>query len=104
MPARGIRVVAGIFAGLILAGALLATGAAFGLMLPRLAPGLTTWTEALPSVPAAELLGPPSANATVAPAADRETLFAPFWEAWEIVHREFVDQPVDDLVLMRGAI
>jgi carboxyl-terminal processing protease len=104
MPARGIRVVAGVFAGLILACALTATGAAFGLMLPRLAPGLTAWTEALPSAPAAELLGPSSANATVAPAADRETLFAPFWEAWDIVHREFVDQPVDDLVLMRGAI
>ena len=104
MPARGIRVVAGIFAGLILACALTATGAALGLMLPRLAPGLAAWTEALPSAPAAELLGPSSANATVAPAADRETLFAPFWEAWDVVHREFVDQPVDDLVLMRGAI
>ena len=104
MPARGIRVIAGILAGLILACALTATGATFGLMLPRLAPGLAAWTELLPSAPAAELLGPPSVNATVAPAADRETLFAPFWEAWDIVHREFVDQPVDDMVLMRGAI
>jgi carboxyl-terminal processing protease len=104
MPPRGIRVIAGIFAGLILACALTATGAAFGLMLPRLAPGLAAWTEMLPSAPGADVLGPPSANATVAPAADRETLFAPFWEAWDIVHREFVDQPVDDTVLMRGAI
>src|SRR5688572_9420362 len=22
--------------------------------------------------------------------------FAPFWEAWDLVHEEFVDQPVDD--------
>jgi carboxyl-terminal processing protease len=35
---------------------------------------------------------------------DLDTLFAPFWEAWNIVHDEYVDQPVDDLVLMRGAI
>jgi carboxyl-terminal processing protease len=33
-----------------------------------------------------------------------ETLFAPFWETWDIVHDEYVDQPVDDLTLMRGAI
>ena len=33
-----------------------------------------------------------------------ETLFTPFWEAWNIVHEMYVDQPVDDLTLMRGAI
>jgi carboxyl-terminal processing protease len=33
-----------------------------------------------------------------------EDLFAPFWEAWDIVHEEFVDQPLDDEVLMQGAI
>jgi carboxyl-terminal processing protease len=33
-----------------------------------------------------------------------QNLFAPFWEAWDIVHDQFVDQPVDDLALMRGAI
>jgi carboxyl-terminal processing protease len=33
-----------------------------------------------------------------------ETLFQPFWEAWNIVHEDFVDQPVDDLTLMQGAI
>jgi carboxyl-terminal processing protease len=30
--------------------------------------------------------------------------FAPFWEAWDLVHEEYVDQPVDDVVLMQGAI
>jgi len=33
-----------------------------------------------------------------------EDLFAPFWETWDIVHELYVDQPVDDLTLMRGAI
>jgi carboxyl-terminal processing protease len=33
-----------------------------------------------------------------------ETLFQPFWEAWNIVHDDYVDQPVDDLLLMQGAI
>ncbi len=33
-----------------------------------------------------------------------EELFEPFWESWDIVHDNFIDQPVDDLALMRGAI
>jgi carboxyl-terminal processing protease len=36
--------------------------------------------------------------------ADVQALFAPFWEAWNLVHENYVDQPVDDLALMRGAI
>jgi carboxyl-terminal processing protease len=36
--------------------------------------------------------------------ADLQTLFKPFWEAWNLVHENYVDQPVDDVVLMRGAI
>ncbi len=35
---------------------------------------------------------------------DLEGLFQPFWEAWQIVHDQYVDQPVDDTALMRGAI
>jgi len=35
---------------------------------------------------------------------DLEALFKPFWETWAIVHAQFVDQPVDDVALMRGAI
>ena len=33
-----------------------------------------------------------------------DTLFAPFWQSWQIVHDSYVDQPVDDLKLMQGAI
>lgn len=36
--------------------------------------------------------------------ADLGTLFTPFWEAWNIVHEDYVDQPVDDTALMQGAI
>lgn len=34
----------------------------------------------------------------------REELFEPFWEAWDILHEQYVDQPLDDTSLMRGAI
>jgi len=36
--------------------------------------------------------------------AEFQALFAPFWEAWNLVHENYVDQPVDDIALMRGAI
>jgi carboxyl-terminal processing protease len=35
---------------------------------------------------------------------DREELFTTFWEAWDILHENYVDQPLDDEALMRGAI
>lgn len=37
-------------------------------------------------------------------AVDRETLFKPFWQAWDIVHQLYVDQPVNDEKMMQGAI
>ncbi len=37
-------------------------------------------------------------------ALSRDQLFEPFWESWDIVHNQYVDQPVDDTALMRGAI
>ena len=33
-----------------------------------------------------------------------DELFAPFWETWEIVHQYYLEQPVDDVVMMQGAI
>ncbi|HET6845352.1 MAG TPA: S41 family peptidase [Anaerolineales bacterium] len=44
----------------------------------------------------------PAANS--ATPADLEQLFKPFWEAWQLVHTQFVDQPVDDTRLMQGAM
>jgi carboxyl-terminal processing protease len=54
------------------------------------------------------LLNPDSSNPTVTSdtntPADLTTLFKPFWQTWQIVHDSFVDQPVDDTLLMQGAI
>jgi carboxyl-terminal processing protease len=38
------------------------------------------------------------------PPENEEELFKPFWQAWQIIHGEYVDQPLDDKALMRGAI
>ena len=35
---------------------------------------------------------------------DLQTLFKPFWETWQILHDNYVDQPLDNTALMRGAI
>ncbi|MDY6874462.1 MAG: hypothetical protein SVR81_11005, partial [Chloroflexota bacterium] len=46
----------------------------------------------------------PYADPSGSTPADQEALFAPFWETWELLHENYVDQPLDDLALMRGAI
>lgn len=45
-----------------------------------------------------------AAPAPSASPADREALLAAFWEAWDIVHQNYVDQPLDDKKLLQGAI
>ncbi len=46
----------------------------------------------------------PSTDQNSATPQDLQTLFSPFWEAWNLVHQQYVDQPVDDVKLMQGAI
>ncbi|NPV57562.1 MAG: S41 family peptidase [Anaerolineae bacterium] len=64
----------------------------------------------LPGNPLKDLVGAPQQPTVVMPSppngdqGDVGTLFAPFWETWDIVHDQYVDQPVDDQALMRGAI
>jgi carboxyl-terminal processing protease len=60
-----------------------------------LAPQITQQAEALQSFNTTDT--PQAAGTT-------EELFVPFWEAWDIVHDQYVDQPVDDEALMQGAI
>jgi len=45
----------------------------------------------------------PSIN-TPTSSTNTEELFRPFWEAWQIVHDEYLVQPVDDEKMMQGAI
>lgn len=62
--------------------------------------------------PSQEVVPPPTSDfVTEEPAVsntntpvDVEELFKPFWEAWDILHQSYVDQPLDDEALMQGAI
>lgn len=67
-----------------------------GLVTGQVVPNMFPVSRAVPTQP-------PAAGQSGTPA-ELETLFVPFWEAWDIVHREYLVQPLDDAALMQGAI
>ena len=87
--------------GLLVAGILLAGTFSGGFIVGHLLPlsgQLPVISDFFPSSPSVQ---PDQQSSTPE---DLETLFTPFWEAWNIVHKQYVDQPIDDLKLMQGAI
>ena len=60
----------------------------------------------LPSVSDLVPFAPPtvSPEQQTATPADVQELFKPFWQTWNLVHDQYVIQPVDDVKLMEGAI
>lgn len=46
----------------------------------------------------------PAASGQGGTPSDSQKLFEPFWQAWDLLHKQYVDQPVNDEILMRGAI
>lgn len=104
---RILKILIAIEAGLLAASLFFVGGAAAGVLLPRVNPpagtALGDWLAA--PLPDAWIAAPPSDDPSSGDqAVDADRLFAPFWQAWDIVHDEFVDQPVDDPGLMQGAI
>ncbi len=92
------RIVLAISAAIGIASLAFSAGLATGLVIPRLSG---------PSESSPLELNPPQINQPEPgpqPPASRDELMAPFWEAWEILHDEFVDQPLDDGSLVQGAI
>ena len=92
--------------GLVLVIAIGLTGIAFtsGIALGYMAPRITAASGDAPPI---EIVIPQIVSRDEgAPEVevDREDLIAPFWEAWEILQDDYVDQPLDSEALMRGAI
>lgn len=101
---RFVKILIAVELSLLLVTACFVGGLSAGLVLPQLNPSagaaLSGWLAS--PLPDSWITFP---EATAAPAtADPDRLFAPFWQAWQIVHDEFVDQPLDDPSLMQGAI
>ncbi len=61
------------------------------------------WPSASEQAPS-NLAPTPLPQTETATPGELQTLFAPFWQSWQIVHDQYVDQPVDDTKLMEGAI
>jgi carboxyl-terminal processing protease len=92
---KSVKAILGILVGLILLAGAFSGGFLVGHLLPT-SNGLTSILPPTVSSPSpAEQSSTPS---------ELQTLFQPFWETWNLVHDQYVDQPVDNLALMRGAI
>ena len=101
---KGLVIGFSIFAAVILLAGVFSGGFLVGHYLPF--GNLTTSLDAGPTGDETVTVvpGPVSGDPDSATPQDLEGLFQPFWEVWAIIHAQFVDQPVDDLALMRGAI
>lgn len=94
MQSKIIRYILGVFIALILLAGAFSGGILVGWAMPG---------QPRASLPFQLPFGKSdTASSTTAP--NNEQLFKPFWQAWDIVHDEYVDQPVNDEEMMRGAI
>jgi carboxyl-terminal processing protease len=86
--------------GLIVAGVLLAGAFSGGFIAGHLLPSgkFSAIDTILPGSQS------PTEDQQASTPGDVQNLFVPFWEAWNIIHKQYVDQPVDDQKLMQGAI
>jgi carboxyl-terminal processing protease len=103
-----LKLLAGLLAGLILAGGIFSAGLAIGYAIPQFSrPSVlqqpSSAPPVLPTVGPFPTIAPKPTPTPIAPE-DQQALMQPFWEAWGIVHDQFVDQPLDDTQLVRGAI
>jgi len=91
---------------LVLAFAVGLTGVAFtsGVALGYVAPRFTASSGEAPPIEFAVPQIVTRDDVTPEVQGDRDDLIAPFWEAWEILQDDYVDQPLDSETLMRGAI
>ena len=94
---KAIKIIISLFVGFILLAGVFSAGLLAGNLIPATGQ-LPIIRDIVPLVPTVE---PEQQSSTPE---EYQTLFAPFWEAWNIVHNNFVDQPLDDVALMRGAI
>lgn len=94
---KTVRIILGSLVGLLLLTGVFSAGILVGNLIPA-TEQLPIIRDLIPVIPTVE---PEQQSATPE---EYQTLFVPFWEAWNIVHNQFVDQPLDDVALMRGAI
>lgn len=98
MKSNGGKILLFVFLGLVLIGLVFSAGLWTGSILNRNVGDLRSAIQLpLPSTPSDQ-------TASTAVPVDRNTLFIPFWEAWDTLHQQYVDQPLNDSLLLQGAI
>ncbi len=103
MESKTVRnIIIGVILGLIFAAGLFGAGFAVGRSLPAFDLGTDLGLPRIGPLGEGQAETPSVPTGTVAPET-REELFEPFWEAWKIVHENYVAE-VNDVDLMRGAI
>ena len=95
---KNVKTILGLFVAVILLAGAFAGGFLAGNLLP------STPLRGLNDLLPPSTVVAPDTDTQAGTPAELQTLFAPFWEAWNIVHEQYVDQPVDDVALMQGAI
>lgn len=100
------KYILGIFAALILLTGSFAGGfiARHALAQTGIFPGFSDDPISDVVLPLSSTAVPPAPAQTATTPNELQNLFVPFWEAWDIVHKQYVNQPVDDTLLMQGAI
>ncbi len=89
--------VSGAFAGQIV---LPGMNHVIGTLFPKISQTMPMLRAAIPATQGTDLPGTnPKMTST-----SRDKLFEPFWEAWDIVQDQYIDQPVDSEKMMQGAI
>lgn len=91
-----LLILAGLFFLVLWLGGAFATGWILG---QKSAQAQDVQLQVQPAPTQGQTLSTPSA-----PSQDLNELFEPFWFAWQLVHEKYVEQPVNDVELMRGAI
>ncbi len=111
MASRVLRSVLGCLIAIVLLAGAFSGGLLMGWLVPLHHDPVSA--QPTPVTIIAEPAPTPVPGATLAPIDPDEldsspnssgSLFTPFWQAWQIVHDQYVDQPVDDTSLMQGAI
>ena len=99
MQSKALKIILGILVALVLIAGSFSGGVAVGYIVPK--NGATSIYN-----PSSQITTPAASSTSGTPTATLSLpeLFKPFWQAWDLVHQEYVNQPVNDLNMMRGAI
>ena len=96
---KGTRITVIVITVLLIVAAAFSGGFVSGIVINQLkGQGITTFLPSLAQTNSTTQATTVQSNQSI------QDLFKPFWQAWDLVHQLYVDQPVDNTKLMRGAI